>query len=211
MRPTNIMGATKRIAEMICQITAESNASNTTISMVRFGNVLGSSGSVIPTFQKQIQKGGPITLTHPNITRYFMTIDEAAQLVIQAAGMAESGDLFLLDMGTPIKIYDLAERLIRLSGKTVKQEHNQNDAGAIEIKITGLRSGEKLYEELLVDADALPTEHTKIMRAREQYINEETLELGLKSLRDALEENDIIKFRTLLKKVVVGYQPKELD
>jgi len=211
VRPTNIMGATKRIAEMICQITAESNASNTTISMVRFGNVLGSSGSVIPTFQKQIQKGGPITLTHPDITRYFMTIDEAAQLVIQAAGMAESGDLFLLDMGTPIKIYDLAERLIRLSGKTVKQGHNQNDSGAIEIKITGLRSGEKLYEELLVDADALSTEHTKIMRAREQYINKETLELGLKSLKDALKENDIIKFRKLLKKVVVGYQPKELD
>ncbi len=211
VRPTNIMGATKRIAEMICQQAADMNDSDMTISMVRFGNVLGSSGSVIPTFQKQIKQGGPITLTHMEITRYFMTIDEAAQLVIQAAGMAESGDLFLLDMGTPIKIYDLAERLIRLSGKTVKQDSNLSESGAIEIKITGLRSGEKLYEELLVDADALKTEHPKIMRAREQYIDESTLNIHLESIKKAMNDGDTPKFKKLLKEIVVGYQSSEID
>ena len=134
------MGATKRLAEMACQIEAESPSCSTVISIVRFGNVLGSSGSVIPTFIKQIKNGGPVTLTHPDITRYFMTISEAAQLVIQASGMAKSGDLFLLDMGTPVKIYDLAVRLIRLSGKSVQLNENKQESGAIEIKITGLRS-----------------------------------------------------------------------
>ena len=211
VRPTNIMGATKRIAEMICQQAAESSTSKTTISMVRFGNVLGSSGSVIPTFQKQIQLGGPLTLTHPEITRYFMTIDEAAQLVIQAAGMAKTGDLFLLDMGTPIKIYDLAERLIRLSGKKVKGSPNKDEQGAIEIKITGLRSGEKLYEELLVDANALETEHPKIMRAREQYLSKDTLEKGLSEIKEMLNKDDLISFKKSLKKLVSGYQPSELS
>ncbi len=210
VRPTNIMGATKRIAEMICQQAAESSASKTTISMVRFGNVLGSSGSVIPTFQKQIQLGGPLTLTHPEITRYFMTIDEAAQLVIQAAGMAKTGDLFLLDMGTPIKIYDLAERLIRLSGKKVMESPSKDEQGAIEIKITGLRSGEKLYEELLVDANALETEHPKIMRAREQYLSKDTLEKGLSEIKEMLNKDDLISFKKSLKKLVSGYQPSEL-
>ena len=210
VRPTNIMGATKRIAEMICQQAAESSASKTTISMVRFGNVLGSSGSVIPTFQKQIQLGGPLTLTHPEITRYFMTIDEAAQLVIQAAGMAKTGDLFLLDMGTPIKIYDLAERLIRLSGKKVMENPSKDEQGAIEIKITGLRSGEKLYEELLVDANALETEHPKIMRAREQYLSKDTLEKGLSEIKAMLNKDDLISFKKSLKKLVSGYQPSEL-
>ncbi len=210
VRPTNIMGATKRIAEMICQQAAESSASKTTISMVRFGNVLGSSGSVIPTFQKQIQLGGPLTLTHPEITRYFMTIDEAAQLVIQAAGMAKTGDLFLLDMGTPIKIYDLAERLIRLSGKKVMENPSKDEQGAIEIKITGLRSGEKLYEELLVDANALETEHPKIMRAREQYLSKDTLEKGLSEIKEMLNKDDLISFKKSLKKLVSGYQPSEL-
>lgn len=208
VRPTNVMGATKRLAEMVCQLAAESET-NTTISMVRFGNVLGSSGSVIPTFQNQIKRGGPVTLTHPDISRYFMTIPEAAQLVIQAAGMAEGGDVFILDMGTPIKIHDLAERLIRLSGKSVRLEEDNNEPGAISIKITGLRPGEKLYEELLVDADALATEHTKIMRAREHCVSGEALEEGLKNLVAALHAADISEFRTQLATLVVGYQPPE--
>jgi FlaA1/EpsC-like NDP-sugar epimerase len=208
VRPTNVMGATKRLAEMVCQLAAESET-NTTISMVRFGNVLGSSGSVLPTFQNQIKRGGPVTLTHPDITRYFMTIPEAAQLVIQAAGMAEGGDVFLLDMGTPIKIYDLAERLIRLSGKSVRLEEDNNEPGAISIKITGLRPGEKLYEELLVGADALATEHTKIVRAREHCVSGEALDQGLKDLVSALHAADITEFRTQLSNLVVGYQPPE--
>ncbi|MDG1004369.1 MAG: nucleoside-diphosphate sugar epimerase/dehydratase [Emcibacteraceae bacterium] len=209
VRPTNVMGATKRIAEMFCQFAAESNSNNTVISMVRFGNVLGSSGSVIPTFQKQIKQGGPITLTHREITRYFMTINEAAQLVIQAAGMADQGDLFLLDMGEPVRIYDLAERLIRLSGKTVKHDANGDESGAIEIKVTGLRSGEKLYEELLVDADAVATEHTKIMRAREQYISKEALEAGFEDLVDSLKEGNFNEFKAILGELVIGYKPTE--
>ena len=208
VRPTNIMGATKRIAEMACQVAAESNSGTTIISMVRFGNVLGSSGSVIPTFQRQIKQGGPVTLTHPDITRYFMTIPEAAQLVIQAAGMAETGDLFLLDMGSPVKIYDLAERLIRLSGRSVKRDGNPIDGG-IEIKITGLRPGEKLYEELLVDADAQVTAHTKIMRAREQYISAEQLEQGLEQLAAHLNNDSWYEFRATLSQLVVGYTPTD--
>ena len=205
VRPTNVMGATKRIAEMFCQIAAESNVGPTIISMVRFGNVLGSSGSVIPTFQQQIQRGGPVTLTHPEITRYFMTIPEAAQLVIQAAGMAQSGDLFLLDMGDPIRIIDLAERLIRLSGKSVKQGKDGESHGNIEIKVTGLRPGEKLYEELLVDASAQPTAHPKIMRAREQHLTRETLELGIQRLVKHLSQSDIAQFKNTLAELVEGY------
>ncbi|MDA9282337.1 polysaccharide biosynthesis protein [Pseudomonadales bacterium] len=209
VRPTNVMGATKRIAEMVCQLAAESSSCKTKISMVRFGNVLGSSGSVIPTFQKQIKHGGPVTLTHREITRYFMTIPEAAQLVIQSSGMAESGDLFLLDMGTPVKIYDLAERLIRLSGKSVKRDSSDDQPGTIEIKITGLRPGEKLYEELLVDADAIVTEHTKIMRAREQYVCAKTLETGLVDLVGALNTGSLSDFRAKLAALVIGYKPSE--
>lgn len=208
VRPTNVMGATKRIAEMSCQIAAESDFGPTIISMVRFGNVLGSSGSVIPTFQKQIQRGGPVTLTHPDITRYFMTIPEAAQLVLQAAGMAQSGDLFLLDMGDPVRIIDLAERLIRLSGKSVKQINDHETQGNIEIKVTGLRPGEKLYEELLVDASAHPTPHPKIMRAREQYVTQESLELGLRKLVHHLSQSDITRFRITLSSLVEGYNPQ---
>ena len=209
VRPTNIMGATKRLAEMVCQIAAESNKGPTVISMVRFGNVLGSSGSVIPTFQQQIKDGGPVTLTHPEITRYFMTIPEAALLVIQAAGMAESGDLFILDMGTPVKIIDLAERLIRLSGKSVDHNSDNETTGAIEIKITGLRPGEKLYEELLVDADAIPSAHTKIMRAREQYISRTALEAGMQDLVTHLNQSNIAEFRVKLAGLVAGYKPPE--
>jgi FlaA1/EpsC-like NDP-sugar epimerase len=209
VRPTNVMGATKRLAEMACQLAAESNTGPTVISMVRFGNVLGSSGSVIPTFQQQIKRGGPVTLTHPEITRYFMTIPEAAQLVIQAAGMAESGDLFLLDMGTPVKIIDLAERLIRLSGKSVKRDTNNETMGEIEIKVTGLRPGEKLYEELLVDADAQPTAHAKIMRAREQYVSLEALEVGMQDLISHLNQSNTMQFKLTLAELVVGYKPSE--
>jgi FlaA1/EpsC-like NDP-sugar epimerase len=210
VRPTNIMGATKRLAEMICQLAAESNVKSTTISIVRFGNVLGSSGSVVPTFVEQIKKGGPVTLTHPDITRYFMTIPEAAQLVVQASGMAKSGDLFLLDMGTPVKIYDLAKRLIRLSGKSIQKNVNDNESGAIEIKITGLRPGEKLHEELLVDSNSELTEHPKIMRAREKYVSREVLESCIKQLFEALNNNDQHKFKTILAKIVEGYKAPKL-
>ena len=210
VRPTNIMGATKRIAEMACQVAGASNSGSTIISMVRFGNVLGSSGSVIPTFQRQIKQGGPVTLTHPDITRYFMTIPEAAELVIQSAGMAETGDLFLLDMGTPIKIYDLAERLIRLSGKSMADAEGDN-SGGIEIKITGLRPGEKLYEELLIDAASEPTEHVKIMRAREGFVSREDLDSSLDRLINLLEEGNINAFKLGLSRLVVGYAPSDLD
>jgi FlaA1/EpsC-like NDP-sugar epimerase len=206
VRPTNIMGATKRLAEMTCQLAAEANTDATIISIVRFGNVLGSSGSVIPTFQQQIKQGGPVTLTHPEITRYFMTIPEAAQLVIQSAGMAESGDLFLLDMGSPVKIMDLAVRLIRLSGKSVIQDSNNKSNSDIEIKISGLRPGEKLYEELLLDADAEPTAHPKIVRAREQYLTQQTLDVGMRDLVTHLNQPDIVKFKATLAELVVGYK-----
>lgn len=166
VRPTNVMGATKRMAELACQAMA-ADQSKTTISMVRFGNVLGSSGSVVPLFNKQIAAGGPITLTHPEVTRYFMTIPEAAQLVIQAGAMAHGGEVFVLDMGEPVKIMDLAKRMITLSGLKVKDQNNPN--GDIEIVIAGLRPGEKLYEELIIDGDNIEsTQHPLIMRARER-------------------------------------------
>lgn len=166
VRPTNVMGATKRMAELACQAMA-ADQSTTTISMVRFGNVLGSSGSVVPLFNKQIAAGGPITLTHPDVTRYFMTIPEAAQLVIQAGAMAHGGEVFVLDMGEPVKIMDLAKRMITLSGLKVKDQNNPN--GDIEIVIAGLRPGEKLYEELIIDGDNIEsTQHPLIMQARER-------------------------------------------
>ena len=163
VRPTNIMGASKRLAEMALQALAAST-SGTKFSMVRFGNVLASSGSVVPKFRQQIRNGGPITLTHPEITRYFMIIPEAAQLVIQAGAMAKGGDVFILDMGQPIKILDLARRMIELSGLTVKDA--QNPDGDIEIEISGLRPGEKLYEELLIGENPQHTSHPRILRAR---------------------------------------------
>ena len=167
VRPTNIMGATKRMAELACQAMA-ADQSTTTISMVRFGNVLGSSGSVVPLFNKQIAAGGPITLTHPDVTRYFMTIPEAAQLVIQAGAMAHGGEVFVLDMGEPVKIMDLAKRMITLSGLKVKDQNNPN--GDIEIVIAGLRPGEKLYEELIIDGDNIEkTQHPLIMKAKERF------------------------------------------
>ncbi len=174
VRPTNVMGATKRMAELACQAMA-ADQSTTTISMVRFGNVLGSSGSVVPLFNKQIAAGGPITLTHPDVTRYFMTIPEAAQLVIQAGAMAHGGEVFVLDMGEPVKIMDLAKRMITLSGLKVKDQNNPN--GDIEIVIAGLRPGEKLYEELIIDGDNIElTKHPLIMQAREHQFDKAKIE-----------------------------------
>jgi FlaA1/EpsC-like NDP-sugar epimerase len=206
VRPTNIMGASKRLAEMVLQALATSSP-GTKFSMVRFGNVLGSSGSVVPKFRQQIRDGGAITLTHPEITRYFMTIPEASQLVIQAGAMAKGGDVFVLDMGQPVKIMDLARRMIELSGLTVKDE--QNPEGDIEIEITGLRPGEKLYEELLIGDNPKPTSHSRIMKAHEEFVPWEELEGKLKSLEMALNVNDVGVIRLMMEKLVPGYTPSD--
>lgn len=173
VRPTNIMGASKRVSELVLQGLAQVSK-KTVFSMVRFGNVLGSSGSVVPLFKEQLKRGGPITVTHPDIIRYFMTIPEAAQLVIQAGALGKGGDVFVLDMGDSVKIYDLAKRMIELSGFKVKDP--ANDTGDIEIVFTGLRPGEKLYEELLIDNTAANTEHPSIMVAKEHFLAWEKLE-----------------------------------
>lgn len=206
VRPTNIMGASKRLAEMVLQAIAATNA-GTKFSMVRFGNVLGSSGSVVPKFRQQIRDGGPITLTHPEITRYFMTIPEASQLVIQAGAMAKGGDVFVLDMGQSVKIIDLARRMIELSGLSVKDE--QNPEGDIEIEITGLRPGEKLYEELLIGDNPEPTSHSRILKAREEFMPWEDLERRLHALKEALNANDVGLIRSMMERIVVGYTPSE--
>ncbi|WP_432240577.1 polysaccharide biosynthesis protein [Herbaspirillum robiniae] len=205
VRPTNVMGATKRLAEMILQGLA-TKSYKTRFSMVRFGNVLGSSGSVVPLFREQIRRGGPITLTHAEITRYFMTIPEAAQLVIQAGAMATGGDVFLLDMGEPMRIIDLAQRMVQLSGLRLKNETNPD--GDIEIVITGLRPGEKLYEELLIGDNPEPTQHPRIMKAHEDCMEWPTLEKEMERLQDAMKQGDIIKVRKLLALLVAGYQPQ---
>lgn len=206
VRPTNIMGASKRLAELVLQAISGTNPS-TCFSIVRFGNVLGSSGSVVPLFRQQIKNGGPITLTHPEITRYFMTVSEAAQLVIQAGAMGSKGDVFVLDMGEPIRIQDLAIRMVELSGLAIKDE--RNPLGEIEIKITGLRPGEKLFEELLIGDDPKQTQHPRIMKAHERFIPLEQLKEQLQSLNLALVVNDVTVIRSLLKQIVSGYQPKE--
>lgn len=206
VRPTNIMGASKRLAEMTLQAMV-TISSGTKFSIVRFGNVLGSSGSVVPKFRQQIRNGGPIKLTHPEVTRYFMTIPEASQLVIQAGAMANSGDVFVLDMGQSVKIMDLARRMIELSGLTVKDEHNPD--GDIEIEITGLRPGEKLYEELLIGDDPQPTPHSRIMKAREEFIPWLELEDKIKALEVALNVNDVGIIRLMMKKLVTGYTPSD--
>jgi FlaA1/EpsC-like NDP-sugar epimerase len=206
VRPTNIMGASKRLAEMVLQAIAITNP-GTKFSMVRFGNVLGSSGSVVPKFRQQIRDSGPITLTHPEITRYFMTIPEASQLVIQAGAMAKGGDVFVLDMGQSVKILDLARRMIELSGLTVKDE--QNPDGDIEIEITGLRPGEKLYEELLIGDNPKPTSHSRIMKAHEEFVPWAELEGKLKSLEMALNVNDVGVIRLMMEKLVAGYTPSD--
>lgn len=206
VRPTNIMGASKRLAEMVLQALAAESAA-TRFSMVRFGNVLGSSGSVVPKFRQQIRDGGPVTVTHAEITRYFMTIPEAAQLVIQAGAMAMGGDVFVLDMGWPVKIIDLATRMIELSGLTVRDEDNPE--GDIAIEITGLRPGEKLYEELLIGNHPKPTSHPRIMKAHEEFLAWPQLDEKLSALRVVLEAHDVGGLRGLLEQLVSGYQPHE--
>ena len=206
VRPTNIMGASKRLAEMALQAIAATSP-GTKFSMVRFGNVLGSSGSVVPKFRQQIRDGGPITLTHPDITRYFMTIPEASQLVIQAGAMAKGGDVFVLDMGRSVKIMDLARRMIELSGLTVKDD--QNPDGDIEIEITGLRPGEKLYEELLIGDNPKPTPHSRIMKAHEEFLPWAELEGKLNSLEMVLNVNDVGVIRLIMEKLVTGYTPSD--
>ena len=214
VRPTNVMGASKRLAEMALQALAANQAGTsggisggTKFSMVRFGNVLGSSGSVVPKFRQQIRDGGPITLTHLEVTRYFMTIPEAAQLVIQAGAMAKGGDVFVLDMGQPVKIMDLARRMVELSGLTVKDE--EHPEGDIEIAVTGLRPGEKLYEELLIGDNPKPTVHPRIMKAHEEFIPWADFEARLNALEIALNVNDVGVIRLMMQQLVAGYTPND--
>jgi FlaA1/EpsC-like NDP-sugar epimerase len=208
VRPTNTMGATKRFAELILQALSEESKHNqhTRFTMVRFGNVLGSSGSVVPLFREQIAKGGPVTVTDKRIIRYFMTIPEAAELVIQAGAMGQGGDVFVLDMGAPVKIVELARRMIHLSGFNVKNESQV--AGDIAIVYTGLRAGEKLYEELLIGDCVLETQHEKIMRAEETIIGWNELNPLLTLLKTAVDANDFETVRALLKTVVTGFNPQ---
>jgi FlaA1/EpsC-like NDP-sugar epimerase len=206
VRPTNVMGASKRLAEMALQALAATSP-GTKFSMVRFGNVLGSSGSVVPKFRQQIRDGGPITLTHAEVTRYFMTIPEAAQLVIQAGAMAKGGDVFVLDMGQPVKIMDLARRMVELSGLTVKDE--EHPEGDIEIAVTGLRPGEKLYEELLIGDNPKPTVHPRIMKAHEDFIAWAEFEAKLNALEMALNVNDVGVIRLMMQQLVAGYTPSD--
>ncbi len=210
VRPTNVMGASKRFAELVLQGInrdfAKSKKQGTRCIMVRFGNVLGSSGSVVPLFRRQIREGGPITVTHKEITRYFMTIPEAAQLVIQAGAMGKGGDVFVLDMGEPVKIYDLAKNMIRLSGFEPKD--GENPDGDIELKVTGLRPGEKLYEELLIGDNVLPTDHKLIMRANEESIPWAKMEKHLEQLLEIKKASDPEQLRELLMNVIRGYNPQ---
>ena len=205
VRPTNIMGASKRLCEMILQALAAEPGHSTCFSMVRFGNVLGSSGSVVPLFRNQIKSGGPLTITHEEITRYFMTIPEAAQLVIQAGAMASSGDLFLLEMGEPVKIVDLARNMIELSGLTLRSSENPD--GDIEISFTGLRPGEKLYEELLIGNHSLPSANPRIFKTREHFIPWSALQAELDQLAAAINSNDARSIKSLLKQLIPEYQP----
>ncbi|MDO8772563.1 MAG: nucleoside-diphosphate sugar epimerase/dehydratase [Burkholderiaceae bacterium] len=221
VRPTNVMGATKRMAELVLQALAANTAvqfhlpdgilspvvqNSTVFSMVRFGNVLGSSGSVVPLFRKQLLAGGPITVTHADVTRYFMTIPEAAQLVLQAGAMSQGGDVFVLDMGQPIKIIDLAKQMAQLAGYTLCDE--DNPAGDIKIEVTGLRPGEKLYEELLIGDNPQPTHHQRIMKANEAFEDWQTLAPLLVNLRLAAIHSDTDAIKTILKRMVSGYMPQ---
>jgi FlaA1/EpsC-like NDP-sugar epimerase len=209
VRPTNIMGATKRIAEMGLQALAQQASAQGTkvnFSMVRFGNVLGSSGSVVPLFRKQIAAGGPITLTDERITRFFMTIPEAAQLVIQAGAMATGGDVFVLDMGDSVKIMDLARKMIELSGLQVQDAENPD--GDIAIEVTGLRPGEKLYEELLIGDNPQPTQHQRIMKAHEDFLPLPEYMQLLEQLKAAQKVNDVPRMRDVIAQLVPGYQPE---
>lgn len=219
VRPTNVMGSTKRLAEMTLQALSQeiapvlfgdsakvSRVNKTRFTMVRFGNVLGSSGSVIPLFHKQIKAGGPLTVTHPKITRYFMTIPEAAQLVIQAGSMGQGGDVFVLDMGEPVRIVELAEKMIHLSGLSVRSEKNVH--GDITIEFSGLRPGEKLYEELLIGDNVAATQHPMIMRANEDMLTWDELKDRLTQLMDAVRQDDYVSVRQILSNTVSGYSPE---
>ena len=205
VRPTNVMGATKRMAELVLQALAK-NHKRPIFSMVRFGNVLGSSGSVVPLFREQIRTGGPVTVTHPEITRYFMTISEASQLVLQASTMGEGGDVFVLDMGEPVKIVDLARSMIHLSGREVQDDKGRKDG--IEIKYTGLRPGEKLYEELLIGDNASGTDHPKIMRAEESELPYDVVKDYLKSFEKSCRNFDAKNVVEILKSAVIEFNPK---
>lgn len=205
VRPANIMGATKRFAELILQSLA--NKTKTSLSMVRFGNVIGSSGSAIPLFQKQIKEGGPVTVTHPDVIRYFMSIPEAAELVIQAGAMGTGGDVFVLDMGEPVKIAELAKRLINLSGMELTSDTSPN--GDIEIIFTGLKPGEKLYEELLIGNDVSKTTHPRILRAKEKYLAEDELKKYLVKLSVAQELQDVKALKDIFQETVSGFQSKD--
>ncbi len=206
VRPTSTMGATKRFAEMILQGLAAQRKGNTRFTMVRFGNVLDSSGSVVPLFRDQIQKGGPVTVTDPKITRYFMTIPEAAQLVIQAGAMGKGGDVYVLDMGEPVKILEMARRMIHLSGFEVKDEANPE--GDIEIVYTGLRPGEKLYEELLIGENVVPTQHPLIMAANEDSIPWDVLIRYMHQFEETVNSHDVERSRSLLVDSVKGFVPQ---
>lgn len=219
VRPTNVMGSTKRLAEMVLQALSSEPApllygddsgvcqvNKTRFTMVRFGNVLGSSGSVIPLFREQIKRGGPVTVTHPKITRYFMTIPEAAQLVIQAGSMGQGGDVFVLDMGEPVRIAELAEKMVHLSGLSVRSE--QNPRGDIAIEYSGLRPGEKLYEELLIGDNVTPTDHPMIMRANEAHLPWSAFREVLVELVTAVRCDDFQKVRQILRATVDGYKPE---
>jgi FlaA1/EpsC-like NDP-sugar epimerase len=206
VRPTNVMGATKRMAELVLQALAEKNSA-TTFSMVRFGNVLGSSGSVVPLFRKQLAAGGPLTVTHPDVTRYFMTIPEAAQLVLLAGAMGQGGDVFVLDMGEPIKIMDLARRMVALSGLTLRDPDHPD--GDIQIDVTGLRPGEKLYEELLIGNNPEPTAHPRIMKAHEAFLPWSELQTQLETIKRAAEQGDVQTIKAVLRECVQGYGERE--
>ncbi|OZA01344.1 MAG: nucleotide sugar epimerase, partial [Rhodobacterales bacterium 17-64-5] len=207
VRPTNVMGASKRLAEMVVQDLAK-RSRKTVFSMVRFGNVLGSSGSVVPLFKEQIKQGGPITLTHEDVTRYFMTVAEAVHLVLLAGSFAApgpgGGDVFVLDMGKPMRIRDLAEQMISAAGYTVRDETRPE--GDIEIRMIGLRPGEKLHEELLIGAGLLTTPHAKILRARENSLSELDMAKALQSLRNAMATGDAQAARAVAVTYVEGYQ-----
>jgi len=209
VRSTNIMGASKRLAELCVQGLYQNTKNNKTkMSIVRFGNVLESSGSVIPKFKKQIKDGGPITLTHPDVTRYFMTLTEASQLVIQAGAMSKDCDVFVLDMGESVKIKDLIYKIVKLSGLTVKDKNN--DEGDIEIKIIGLRPGEKLYEELLLGDNPQKTQHPKIQKAQDPFIPFNQLEIDLNNLKTLLDHNKVLEVKELLSKIVKTYQSNSI-
>ena len=213
VRPTNIMGASKRMAELVLQALATAQVGqpgqllslppSACFSMVRFGNVLGSSGSVVPLFRRQLAAGGPLTVTHSEVTRYFMSIPEAAQLVLQAGAMASGGEVFVLDMGEPVRILDLAHRMVKLSGMKVRDEAHPD--GDIEIALTGLRPGEKLYEELLIGDNPTPTAHPRIMKAHEDHLSWPVLELRLQTLRRAADNSDVAAIKAVLLACVQGY------